>query len=83
MTEKKKIGRPLKPLKASLEQIETLAGLGLTIEEICRFLGVTRRTLYKRKHEDPALNEAIERGRVRADAAVIQSLYSRATQQNG
>lgn len=82
MSEKKKTGRPLKPLTATLEQIEMLASLGLTIEEICRYLGVTKKTLYKRKKEYPELDEAIERGRIKADAQVVKALYTRATVHN-
>lgn len=78
----KKTGRPLKPLPATLEQIEALAGMGLTIEEMCRYLGVTKKTLYKRKSEYPELEEAIERGRIRADTQVTRALFKRATEAN-
>lgn len=82
MTEKKKTGRPLKDLPATIEQIETLAGLGLTIEEICIFLKITKKTLYKRMKDLPEVGEAVERGRIRANAQVVKSLYRRATEHN-
>lgn len=82
MSEKKKSGRPLKPLPATVEQIEALAALGMTMEEMCGYLGITKKTLYKRKAEVPALDQAIERGRTRADAEVVKSLYHRATREH-
>lgn len=82
MIEKKKTGRPLKPLPATLEQIEALGALGLTIEEICQYLGITKKTLYKRMKDQPKVGEAVEAGRVKANARVVQSLYRRATEHN-
>lgn len=76
----KKTGRKLKPLPATLEQIETLGGMGLTIEEICQYLGITKKTLYKRMHDQPEVGEAVERGRVRANTQVNRSLFKRATE---
>jgi hypothetical protein len=76
----KKTGRKLKPLPATIEQIETLAGLGLTIEEICIFLKITKKTLYKRMVDCPEVGEAVECGRVRANAEVSKSLFRRIQQ---
>ena len=77
-----KTGRKEKPLAATLEQIETLAGLGLTEEEIALYLGICRKTLHKRKTGDLALAEALRRGKLKADATVVKSLYTRATDHN-
>lgn len=82
MMEKKKTGRPLKPLGATLEQIEALGGMGLTIDEICQYLGVTKKTLYKRMKDQPEVGEAVERGRVRANTQVTRALFKRATEGN-
>lgn len=78
----KKTGRKLKPLPATLEQIQTLAGLGMTIEEMCLYLGVTKKTLYKRMKDQPEIGDAVNAGRIKADAQVVKSLYTRATQHN-
>lgn len=66
----KKTGRPRKELPDdAVEQIEKLAGYGLTQEEIGDFWGITDRTLRKRLTEDDALSSAYTRGRAtyRAD----------------
>lgn len=74
-----KTGRKEKPLAVTLEQIEVLAGLGLTEDDIALVNGVHRTTLAKRKLKDINLAEAIRRGKLRADTEVIKSLYTRAT----
>ena len=77
----KKPGRKLKPLQATLEQIETLAGLGLTEDEIAPYLGICRKTLVRRKKRSRAFAEAVLRGKIRADTTVVKSLYTKATDQ--
>jgi hypothetical protein len=77
----RKPGPGLKPLRATLEQVETLAGLGLTEDEIAPYLGICRKTLAKRKKRSPAFAEAMLRGKIRADTTVVKSLYTKATDQ--
>lgn len=79
---KRKAGRPLKKLPLNIEQIEILAGFGLTDEEIARTLGVCRDTIATRKKRDLKLREALQSGKAKADMNVIKGLYTRATQGN-
>lgn len=78
----RKAGRKEKPLRATLEQLGTLAGLGLTDEEISLYLGICRKTLAMRRKRNPAIAEAFRRGKVQADVTVVKSLYTRATDHN-
>lgn len=72
------MARPSKYGKIDLEQVEKLAGLGLIDTEIASVLGISESTLnnYKKK---PEFLEALKRGKLKADAVVIESLYKRAT----
>lgn len=56
-----------------------LALLGLTDEEMATFFGVHVSTYYRWKAENPAFHEAVNAGKVIADANVADSLYKRAT----
>lgn len=56
-----------------------LALLGLTDEEMATFFGVHVSTYYRWKKEIPAFHEAVNSGKVIADANVAESLYKRAT----
>jgi hypothetical protein len=51
--------------------IEKLIRLGLTEREVAQIAGVCPQTWSRRKHADPALVEAITRGRAQAKAAFI------------
>jgi hypothetical protein len=71
-------GRPSKYDSIDLVQVEKLASLGLIDTEIASILGVCEKTLnvYKKK---PEFLQAIKKGKDKADAKVIESLYRRAT----
>ena len=56
-----------------------LALLGLNDEELAAFFGVHVSTYYRWKKEFPAFHEAVNAGKVIADANVAESLYKRAT----
>lgn len=56
-----------------------LALLGLTDEELATFFGVHVSTYYRWKAENPAFHEAVNAGKIIADANVAESLYKRAT----
>lgn len=56
-----------------------LALLGLTDEEMAKFFGVHVSTFYTWKRENSALHEAVNAGKIVADANVAESLYKRAT----
>lgn len=56
-----------------------LALLGLTDEEMATFFGVHVSTYYRWKADNPAFHEAVNAGKIIADANVAESLYKRAT----
>lgn len=61
------------------DQARKLALLGLNDEEMSKFFGVSPQTFYNWQHENPAFFEAVQAGKVVADANVADSLYKRAT----
>lgn len=73
-----KRGRPLKYNEAMIKQVEKLAKLGLTDDEMADVLDVHRDTFYTWKHEYPAFSDALKTGKAFADANVAQRLYERA-----
>lgn len=56
-----------------------LALLGLTNAEMATFFGIDERTFYRWMNEEPAFRQAVNDGKVIADANVAESLYKRAT----
>lgn len=77
---KNKIGRPKEYIvdKVNLEQIEKIASLGMTDVEIGYILGVNESTVNSWK-KDPQFAQALKKGKAKADAKVVESLYRRAT----
>ena len=61
-----------------LTQIEELAGLGLTVPIIADFFGLSKSGFNKNREEFPNLEDAIERGRAKAQKQIAQALYSKA-----
>lgn len=61
------------------DQARKLALLGLTNEEMAEFFGVHVSTFYRWQAENFAFREAVNDGKVIADANVAESLYKRAT----
>lgn len=82
MAEKKKTGRPEKLLTTTAEQVEELAGFGLTLSEMCSYMKISQRAFFRRRKLIPELDKAINRGRAKASTAVIRSLYKRATEEH-
>lgn len=62
-----------------IEQVAELAGRGLSQAEICLVLGISEKTLERRKVEMSVLADAIKRGRAVAADAVANKLYEMAT----
>jgi hypothetical protein len=71
-----------KRIELDLKEIERLAGLGLSEEEICSCIGITTRTLLRRKVESVAFVEAIKNGKANANRAVANKLYELCMQGN-
>lgn len=61
------------------EQARKLALLGQTNEEIAEFFGIHISTFYRWQAENSAFREAVNEGKVAADANVAESFYKRAT----
>lgn len=73
-------GRPTKyNPEVHLPQVELMAELGLTVEQIADRLDVATSTVSKWMAEDEQFSEAVKRGRAVSDARVEASLYQRAT----
>lgn len=72
------MSNPTKFRPEMVEQVEKLARLGATDQEIAEFFNVSRSTLYewRMRHEDMA--KAMIAGKEYADARVERSLYERA-----
>lgn len=60
-----------------IRQVETMSGLGLTVEKIALVLGVSRRTLF-RWMEDERIKTSFEKGRVVAELNVGKAIYEMA-----
>ena len=72
-------GRPTKFKDEFVEQVEKLAKIGATEEQIAEFFEVTYQTIYNWKQSNEAFREAMLAGKEIADAAVERSLFQRAT----
>lgn len=67
-------GRPShKPTDATRKQVETLAGFGITEDDIAMSLEISKPTLIKHYRRE------LDMGHIKANSAVAQSLYKKAT----
>ena len=64
--------------KRKLEEIEKLAGLGLTLPMIASWLGLSKSGFEKNRKREPRIDEALERGRALAQEAVADALFKKA-----
>lgn len=62
-----------------LEEVERLASLGLTMEQIAASLGISRTTLQTRKRESEQFAQAIEKGQAKGISEVANALWCNAT----
>ena len=60
--------------------VERAASIGCTVEEIAAILGIARSTLFERKADDPAIEDAIEKGRETGRATFRRLQWDRAQQ---
>ena len=67
-----------KPITIDLTEVERLAGLGLTEEEIAASLGISRTTLHNRRVENEQFEQALKRGRANAASKVANALFTKA-----
>lgn len=60
-----------------IEMMERLAGLGLTVVQICSILGVSHQTLYRRISEDGGdeISETLHRGKAVALSKVAEKAF--------
>lgn len=65
-------------IEIDLEEVERLASLGLTQEQIASALGIGQTTFYKRKRENADFEGAIKRGQAKGIGAVANVLYEKA-----
>jgi predicted DNA-binding protein (UPF0251 family) len=70
------VGRP--PVEIDVAEVERLAGLGLTQEEIALSLGISERTLRTRKKDSAVFADAMKKGRTNAAKEVANALYQKA-----
>jgi hypothetical protein len=62
-------GRP--PAVIDLVTVERAASIGCPVEEIAALLGIGRRTLYDHIERDPAVADALEKGRGTGQAGIV------------
>ena len=73
MTDKKLTKPPHNPDERDLKRVRTMVGMGMTQNEICAIIGVSKPTLHKYYRAD------LDVGAAEANAAVAQSLFKQAT----
>ena len=71
------MGRP--KIEIDTLRVEELAAQGLTQAEICLCLGISEKTLERRKAELSVVTDAINSGRAKAASEVANVLYLKAT----
>ena len=77
----KRTGSGRKKVNINLEDVEKLAALQCTEAEIASFLGVSLRTIERRKSQ-PAFAEAMEKGKARGRVSLRRSLWALAQKGN-
>lgn len=73
---------PREKIELDLQQVEDLAAQGLTFEQIATCLGISDKTIYRRKSESTEVSEAIKRGRERGVALAASQLQNLIAQGN-
>ena len=73
-----KVGRKSLFKDYMIAEVEKLAALGLTMEEIAWVWNRNVRTLYRYQEKHPEFSHSLKRGKLIADMNVTQSLYKRA-----
>ena len=76
----KRDGAGRKAVRIDLVELEKLSAMQCTDEEVAAFLRVTVRTIERRRQQQPAFAEAMERGRAKGRISVRRTLHSQAAQ---
>jgi hypothetical protein len=71
-----------KPIVIDLDEVERLAGLGLSEAQICDCIGISNDTLTLRKKQYPQFTEALKRGKSRTLSQVSNWLYELCAEKN-
>ena len=69
--------------KKTLSEIKRLSGLGLSQKSIAHALGVSERTLHRRKKDTVIFDNAIKEGKIASVTAVSNALFDSATGRTG
>ena len=80
MSEKKKVGRPQAPI--NLVELEKLAGLHCTYEEVAGWFGCTKQTIINRMKSDAELRDTWDRGISKGKIALRRLQFRIAEQGN-
>jgi predicted XRE-type DNA-binding protein len=77
-------GRPKEPIegKVDMEQVEHLAGLGLTDREIATVLGIAQPTMSVWKKKSEELSNTIKKGQVKSLTLIVNKMYQDAMEGN-
>ena len=79
-TKKKSVGRPkFEITEEVMSEVKTLAGQGLTVEQIASCLGISPATFYNRQAENLEFMETIKKGKAIALSKVTNALFENAT----
>ena len=76
------MGRPTNYSPTILPLVRCAATFGATAEEIAEYIGVPERRFYEWRLANPALQQALKRGRDQSDERVVDSLYQQALKGN-
>lgn len=61
-----------------IKRIETMAGMGLNVEQMASILGVSKKTFERRIEDTPAAKDALEKGRALASYNIMETAYKMA-----
>lgn len=67
-----------KKIEVDLQKVEALASRGLTLEQVADNLNVTRKTFYTYRKDNPAIEEAYQRGKSKGVQVIANALWEKA-----
>lgn len=78
MTEEEKRGRGQPKKELSTESVRKLCAMQCTDAELAAFFDVSRKTIERRKKDDPEFAEAMEHGRAKGRASLRHAMFQQA-----